>query len=66
VHRPVKEKENRVVKKKRTWTFLDEHGRDLGQDYLEQGNGDQEKTVSIRLFDDSHNNLISLFILECR
>jgi hypothetical protein len=60
VHQPRKdpEKRARVVKHKRTWTYEDENGQDLGQDYLELRNDDQEKNVSIRLFDDSHNNLI--------
>ncbi len=60
------DKRPRVVKQKRRWTHEDENGQDLGQNCLEQGNGDQGKTVSIKLFDDSDNNLISLFILECR
>jgi hypothetical protein len=46
------------VKQKRTWTYEDKNGQDLGQDYLEQGNDDQEKNVSIRLFDDLHYSLI--------
>ena len=60
MHQPRKEAEKRarVVKQKRTWTYEDENGQDLGQDYLEQGNDDQEKNVSIRLFDDLHYSLI--------
>jgi hypothetical protein len=33
----MKEKQSRVVKKKRTWTYEDENGSDLGQDYVFQG-----------------------------
>ncbi len=47
-----------MVKQKRTWTYEDENGQDLGQDYLEQENNDQEKNVSTRLYDHLHNNLI--------
>ncbi len=53
-----------MVNQKRKWTCEDENGQDLYQNCLGQGNGDQGKTVSIKLFDDSDNNLISLFILE--
>jgi hypothetical protein len=46
VHPPKKEKEkrNRVVKQKRTWTYEDDDGNDLGQDYVEKlKSKDQQK-----------------------
>ena len=49
VHKPQKEKEKpvRVAKRKKTtWTYEDETGRDLGQDYLEQRKDAQENNVS--------------------
>ena len=54
MHQPQKEKpqtEKRagMVKQRRTWTYVDENGQDLGQDYLEQRQNDQVNNVSFFL-----------------
>jgi hypothetical protein len=64
VHQPQKEKpqtEKRagMVKQRRTWTYVDENGQDLGQDYLKQN---QEKNVSFFLLYYSQNYLSSLLL----
>jgi uncharacterized protein (DUF2225 family) len=70
VHKPQNEKKTtRVVKQKRTtWTYEDENGRDLGQDYLEQQKLDQNNNVSFySFFIDSHMFFLFLLflLLEC-
>ena len=68
VHQPQKEQDKRprVVKQRRTWTYEDENGRDLGQDYIQQREDDQETNVSIRLVNDSHNNCLIFYIIAFR
>ena len=60
MHKPKEnqEKRARVVKQKRTWTYEDENGQDLGQDYLDQENGNQENNVIIKLFIDLQNLIL--------
>lgn len=52
MHQPQKEKPQdeeraKVVRQKRTWTYVDENGQDLGQNYLEQRQDGQDNNVSI-------------------
>ncbi len=44
--KPQDEERAKVVRQKRTWTYVDENGQDLGQDYLEKRQDDQENNVS--------------------
>ncbi len=50
MHQPKTEKsqasERAKVRQKRTWTYVDENGQDLGQDYLEQRQDGQVNNVS--------------------
>ena len=68
IRQPEKEQDKRprVVKQRRIWTYEDENGRDLGQDYLQQRDNDQETNVSIRLVNDSHNNCLTFYIIVFR
>ena len=54
------------MKQRRTWTYEDENGRDLGQDYLQQRIDDQETNVSIRLLNNSLNNCVTFYIIAFR
>ena len=69
IRQPEKEQDKRprVVKQRRTWTYEDENGRDLGQDYLQQREGEQETNVSISSINDSYNNCVTFIFLlsEC-
>ena len=68
VHQPQKEQDKRprVVKQRRTWTYEDENGRDLGQDYLQQREDDQETNVSIRLINSSLNSCVTFYTITFR
>ena len=50
MHQPKTEKsqasERAKVRQKRTWTYVDENGQDLGQDYLEQRQYKQVNNLS--------------------
>ena len=55
-----------MVKQRRTWTYEDENGQDLGQDYLQQREDDQETNVSIKLLNNSLNNCVTFYIITFR
>ena len=68
IHQPQKEQDKRprVAKQRRTWTYEDENGQDLGQDYLQQREDDQETNVSIKLLNNSLNNCVTFYIITFR